>query len=362
MATARSSRAARSAIGRSGGTRTGSDGLRPRRSQRLRRSRTLARRRRLLAGVALLALVSSVALGLWSAASRPRSPRPSIVSASHPTSGLVIVRFRGRELARADAPVDSRHASRAELQGSLRAELSATVPAATSIRVGSARVTYRLDQNAATARAARLAPEGGDVEVAGRAIAAVIPAPVLKQRLHNDCEAAALQVLLATAGVRVDQLRLQGELPRSGPLDPRGAGAVRVWGDPDAGFVGRANGGGPAGGFGVYEGPLAGVARREGVELRDLTGTTPSRLYGHVLSGHAILAWVGLADGPFGRWRTPAGRRIEVNFNEHAVVLVGLERDGLLRVVDPLSGTRTAWSKAQFERMWGRLGRRALAT
>ena len=52
------------------------------------------------------------------------------------------------------------------------------------------------------------------------------------------------------------------------------------------------------------------------------------------------MAWVGLSDGPYGRWRSPRGRTIQVNFGEHTVVLKGIRADGSIRVVNPLEGTR----------------------
>jgi uncharacterized protein YvpB len=180
--------------------------------------------------------------------------------------------------------------------------------------------------------------------------------------LHNNCETAALQVLLATVGVKVDQLRLQADVRRSGPLDPTGSPPNQTWGDPSLGFVGRAAGGGPAGGFGVYQGPIADLAGRFGVRLRDLTRSSPRALYRRLLDGHAVMTWVGLGNGPFGHWRSPSGRQINVNFNEHAVVLVGMRTSGMLEVVNPLYGTRELWSRADFETMWARLGRRALST
>lgn len=113
-----------------------------------------------------------------------------------------------------------------------------------------------------------------------------------------------------------------------------------MWGDPDEGYVGRADGTGPVGGFAVYPRPVARAARRYGVRLDDLTGAAPRAIYDRLLAGRAVLAWVGLADGPYGSWQTPAGRRVRVNFNEHTVVLTGVRSDGSLQVVNVLHGTR----------------------
>lgn len=66
-----------------------------------------------------------------------------------------------------------------------------------------------------------------------------------------------------------------------GPLDPqrRGAGRLPIWGDPDRGFVGRANGGGTNGGFGVYQGPIRRLALRYGIKLVNLARARPAALY-----------------------------------------------------------------------------------
>lgn len=182
----------------------------------------------------------------------------------------------------------------------------------------------------------------------------------VRQLLHNDCEATALSMLLSAAGVRVSQLRLQAQLPTSGPLDPEpvtGSTLIR-WGDPERGFVGRADGSGPAGGFGVYEPPIRRLAARRGVHLVDLHGRSVAAVRAAVLAGHPVMAWVGLAAGPYESWLTPSGREITVNWGEHAVVLVGADQGGF-RVNNPLTG-RESWSSALFSRRWRLLGRRAL--
>jgi len=201
-----------------------------------------------------------------------------------------------------------------------------------------------------------------DVSLPVRLVSSSIHVAPVRQVLHNDCEVTALSMLLAVAGRRVGQLELQALLPRSGPLDPEpvaGSSLFR-WGDPERGFVGRPNGGGPEGGFGVYEPPIRALAARYGVHLADLRGRSVAAVEDAVLAGHPVLAWIGLAAGPYLRWLTPSGRPITVNLDEHAVLLVGAGR-GYVLVNDPLSGRRERWSDALFSYRWKLLGRRALA-
>jgi uncharacterized protein YvpB len=183
----------------------------------------------------------------------------------------------------------------------------------------------------------------------------------VRQVLHNDCEATSLSMLLAAAGVRAGQLELQAQLPRSGPLDPEPVADSSLfrWGDPERGFVGRPAGGGTEGGFGVYEPPIRALASRHGVRLVDLHGRSFAAIRAAVLGGQPVLAWVGLAPGPYLSWLTPAGRKITVNLDEHAVVLVGAG-PGYVLVNNPLSGERERWSDGLFSYRWKLLGRRAL--
>lgn len=248
-------------------------------------------------------------------------------------------------------------------RAALRAAVRSRIPATQRVRGGRATVTFDLNRDAGARAAVSAATLGGGVvQVPRRAVTSTITAPILKQRLRNNCETAALSILMRSVGTSVDQLTLQRQLARSGPLDPTGSGAEMRWGDPDRGYVGRPDGGGVAGGFGVYPGPIATLARRYRVRLEDLTGKTIEALYRRLRTGHAVLAWIGLGDGPYGRWTSPEGKAIKVNYNEHTVVLHGITRDGTISVSNPLQGTAERWTQQRFEAMWRLLGGRALAT
>lgn len=341
----------------------GPHAARARSERRLRRAAAARARRRRRAVVALG--LSGIAVTLWLSAGRSGGEAPAGLiapqrfAAQAPVRTLRIVLARGREATLALAPLtrqgqlDSR---------TLHAAVEQALPDTARVRHGSARVVYRYDTSATARAALAVGPDGGIVPAVRRAESATIAAPVIRQAERNTCESAALSILPATAGVRVSQERLQRQLPRSGPLDPRGSGSERVWGDPELGYVGRGDGGGAAGGFGVYEGPVGAVAKRNGTALSDLTRASPRRIYRRLLDGRAVMAWVGLSEGPYDEWRSPRGRRVRVNFGEHTVVLAGVRRDGSLRVVNPLQGTAEIWSREKFTAMWSLLGRRALST
>ncbi|HZD87339.1 MAG TPA: C39 family peptidase [Gaiellaceae bacterium] len=236
------------------------------------------------------------------------------------------------------------------------------LPREVHVRRGRARLVLRLARRGLhTAIAAAAARGATRLELPLVPVSSSIALRPVHQLLHNDCEATALSMLLAAAGVHAGQLELQEKLPVSEPLDPEPVAGSTLfrWGDPERGFVGRADGGGPEGGFGVYEPPIRALAARYGVHLVDLRGRSLAAVRAAVLAGRPVLAWVGLEPGPYLSWLTPSGREITVNLNEHAIVLVGAG-PGYVLVNDPLTGRRVRWSDALFSARWKRLGRRAL--
>jgi uncharacterized protein YvpB len=236
------------------------------------------------------------------------------------------------------------------------------LPARIEIRRGRARLHLAVPRRRALRRVRRaLAARRAGVHLPVVPLRTTVALRPVRQVLHNDCEATALSMLLAAAGVRVGQLELQARLPRSGPLDPAPVDGSTLfrWGDPERGFVGRPAGGGTEGGFGVYEPPIRALAARYDVHLVDLRSRSVGVLRAVVLAGHPVLAWVGLAAGPYLSWLTPSGRQITVNLDEHTVVLVGAG-PGYVLVNNPLTGERERWSDRLFDYRWRLLGRRAL--
>ncbi len=306
--------------------------------------RTIMRRRT----VALAVLTALVAITLLALLNREGSPRQS------DSPAFVTLRLDGRALAR-------RRLAELRRPAGIGA-LLATVPVVRTIHRGATEIlvrTERLTLHREIVEAVRRS--GGTVAIPEHATAARTRVPLVQQALRDNCEAAALSMILAFRGRAVGQLALQREVAHSRPLDPTVSTAgAQVWGDPNLGFVGRADGGGPAGGYGVYQGPIKALAQRHGLRLRDLTGSSAGAVYRSLLAGHPVLAWVALAEGPYATWQTPAGRTIRANYGEHAIVLTGVGPD-TVSLNDPLSGRRLTWTKGNFERMWAALGARALS-
>ncbi|HEX8752481.1 MAG TPA: C39 family peptidase [Solirubrobacterales bacterium] len=309
------------------------------------RRRTVRRRRLIALGVLVLAAGAVVAvLGSLGGTTRSDPSKPAVVRLV--LGGRTVASARADRLRRPPA----------------RSTFLAVLPAERTEHRGAATVRFQLDREAAAAAVAHAARHGGGVvTVSEQPIAARIRVPLIKQVLRDDCEATALSMLMAYSGKPVGQLALQRQVAHSPPLDPTvAADGSEVWGDPEQGFVGRADGGGPGGGYGVYQGPIRALARRKGLTLRDLSGKSPDAVYGALLHGHPVMAWVALSEGPFASWSTLAGKHVTVNYGEHAVVLTGVD-ETVVHVNDPLSGTRLTWARPEFERMWKALGTRALA-
>ena len=309
-----------------------------------RRTRSLspaAIRRRRVTALALLGLAAvALTVALWPASGQRREASLTVTLKVPGRRGLVL------------QPADARRIA-AE-------QMTLPVPGRRSVERGSATITYKLDRELARRQLGRAARGGGEVTVSERPVQVLIEAPVVRQVYPNNCETAALQMLLATRGIEQDQRELQGELRRDGPLDPRSAeDGTRIWGNPRVGFVGRPEGGGVAGGFGAYPRPVLALAERW-VDAVNLTGRRPQAIYRRLLAGHAVLAWIGLSDGPYESWRGPRGEVVTVNWGEHTVLLRGLAGDRLL-VNDPLSGEKQLWSKTEFEERWALMGDRAIS-
>ena len=315
---------------------------------RRRIGRVVRRRRAAAAGGLIFAV--AVVLMLSSAGGSNRSRRPA--SSAPAPDQILRMDIGGRTIA--EQPTSRLSGMQPQIA------LASQAPPISMLRRSRATIRLRTNRQALIHSIQRaVALGGGTVHVPQAPIASSIGLPVIKQTLKDDCEATSLSMMLYFAGKRVNQLTLQDQVARSGPLDPEQGPEGEIWGDPNLGFVGRADGGGLAGGFGVYQGPIAALSSRHGVPLQNLSHDSPHEIYRTLLLGRPVMVWVALSEGPYGSWHSPTGRDVNVNYGEHAVVLSGVSEDDVT-VNDPLSGERLTWSKSQFEVMWESLGRRAL--
>lgn len=223
----------------------------------------------------------------------------------------------------------------------------------TSVRQGALSAAIRWPpRSLATLGRAAQSPGVTSVRVDVRVTRIEIRRPHLRQAWRNNCETAALSMLL---GGKPDQQRLQRLLPVSSPLEARAAAQGVVWGDPQEGFVGRVQ----AGGYGVYEVPLLALARKSGAAVDNLSRSPFVRLMDALRSGRPVLTWVTLGASSPWSWRTPRGRVVRADRAEHAVVLVGWQ-PGRVVYLDPWDGSRKVQDIATFDARWRALGQRAI--
>lgn len=182
--------------------------------------------------------------------------------------------------------------------------------------------------------------------------------------LPNGCEVSSLSMLLSSAGVRMNRIRLAAAqaTDRTPPVfDGRTRDFYRItrWGDPNAALVGNVRGYG----YGIYHAPLARLLERIAPgRANDLSGSGFGAGLHQLRLGRPVLVWVTTTMRPATRWvtrPTPHGR-FTATKQEHALLVVGYTRHALI-INNPLSGRRESVSPEPFIEAWKQLGRQALA-
>ncbi len=177
-------------------------------------------------------------------------------------------------------------------------------------------------------------------------------APMIRQDMPLDCEAAALAVALQSMGFGVSQKWVFDHLPQ----DPRAAvlsgGHPLHWGDPNTAFVGNVDGSETHfTGYGVYEAPIAAVARLAGATAVGHTGWTASQIEDEVRAGNPVVIWVNFNFG-FTRtstWTAWDGVAVHYTTDEHAVTVVGVNmRTHTVTMVDVAAGILRTISQSAF--------------
>jgi uncharacterized protein YvpB len=183
--------------------------------------------------------------------------------------------------------------------------------------------------------------------------------PLHYQEHKLSCEIASLLMALNYRGVKVTESELFARLPVSFP-GPRQAS--NIWGDPNLGFVGNVDGYMPDTGYGVYEKPIYDLA----VKYRPakiISSTSIENLITELSNGNPIVVWGVVGPGQDISWKTPGGKTINANMDEHARILIGYTGDSknpqLMILLDPIYG-ELKMSIKDFLANWENLDKRAV--
>ncbi|MFP7171720.1 C39 family peptidase [Terribacillus sp. FSL K6-0262] len=192
----------------------------------------------------------------------------------------------------------------------------------------------------------------------------LLDVPYIKQRpeLPSGCEATALAMALSYHGEAVDKLTLAREMPRNDvPAERNEDGTIRIWGDPEDGFVGDPF----DNGITINPNPLKRVADKYRSGSLALYQQEFSIIETHTANGHPVLVWFTIHhDMPTSRiWHTPAGKAVQAPRPLHCIVVTGID-DEYVYFHDcestEKSGKHVKVEKDRFIRIYDAMGRRAL--
>jgi uncharacterized protein YvpB len=163
--------------------------------------------------------------------------------------------------------------------------------------------------------------------------------PYHRQEHPLSCEVASLLMALNYKGVKVTESELIRQLPVS---DSGSRHQDNTWGDPNLGFVGNINGTMPNIGYGVYEKPIYDLASKYR-SAKIIENGSLSDLITELGNDNAVVVW-GVVVGRSRdiSWKTPSGKIITAQLDEHARTLIGYtgqsDNPKLMILLDPLYG------------------------
>jgi len=174
----------------------------------------------------------------------------------------------------------------------------------------------------------------------------------------TGCESAALTVLLRYWGLNINMSSVVNRLPK-GKL-PYYENNVRYGGNPYIEFVGTPS---TYSSYGVYEKPIIQVANSFKSGVIDGTGLSLNQVLGIVGEGRPVIVWVSMNMAvPYisTSWiYKPTGEKISWMANEHALVVVGYNKNQVI-VSDSLTGSIRYYNKGVFESRYNTYGKRAV--
>jgi uncharacterized protein YvpB len=207
-------------------------------------------------------------------------------------------------------------------------------------------------------------PVAAHLPAAARKTSAMLKAPLIKQypELNSGCEITTLAMMLQFYGIQKGKMELIPEMKydkTTYQID--GNGKIIYWGNPNIGFVGDVTG--RSKGFGIYHTALIHLLKKYIPTAVDLTGRPFEELENKIAEGIPVEVWTTIdyiENVQWTTWDTSIGP-IRTTFSEHAVLLVGYDKDNVY-VNDPLSGkSNLKINKALFIRTWEMMEKQAIS-
>ncbi|WP_459502486.1 C39 family peptidase [Bacillus sp. C1] len=177
--------------------------------------------------------------------------------------------------------------------------------------------------------------------------------------LKRGCEVTSLAMLLQSANIQVDKMKLAKEIDK-----------VPFWigkkhGHPNEGFVGNIYTYSYPG-YGAYHKPIYKLAKQYlGDRAMDLTGKNIESIYTQIRSKVPVLVVINstfrpLSDSQFHNWETPQGM-VRITYHEHSVLVTGYDKDKVY-IHNPLGKEpHIAVSKNEFQAAWEQMGKQAIS-
>jgi uncharacterized protein YvpB len=185
--------------------------------------------------------------------------------------------------------------------------------------------------------------------------------PVIAQRpeLPSGCEVTSLSMALQYYGVKADKTVLAKQMPYdSAKLVRNSDGSIKIWGDPNVGFVGTPFGNG----YTINPGPLKKVLDKYRPGGLALTGKNFSEIEKYVAQGKPVLVWFTINyEMPIARqWKTPAGKTINAARPLHNIVITGTDANYVYFNDSEAVKKDVRLPKSKFINIYNAMGKRAL--
>ncbi len=188
--------------------------------------------------------------------------------------------------------------------------------------------------------------------------------PLIKQRpeLPSGCEVTALAMALRYYDIDVNKTTLANQMPRDNtPVKRNQDGTIKIWGDPEVGFVGDPY----DNGITINPNPLKKVLdnyRQGGLALY---GKDFNVIEGYVKNKKPTLIWFTIThEMPIKRtWKTPNGKNIFAPRPLHCIVVTGVDRKYVYFndcESTKVSGQNVRVPKNKFIQIYNAMGKRAL--